>query len=85
MQSWLFIELANAEIFQTQWKILQHLCNKMIRKNFREMYVREQVTTLEWYVFTYFEISSFEPTKKGKKTVRVEGTVEGTSLISDPF
>ena len=49
------------------------------------MYVREQATTLEWYVFTYFEISSFEPTKKSKKAVRVEGTVEGTSLISDPF
>ena len=49
------------------------------------MYFREQVTTLEWYVFTYFEISSVEPTKKSKKTVRVEGTVEVTSPIGDPF
>ena len=49
------------------------------------MYVREQVTTLERYVFTYLTISSVEPTKKSKKTVRVEGTVEVTSLISDPF
>ena len=85
IQSWLFIELANAEIFQTQWKIPQYLCNRIIRKKLREMYVREQVTTLEWYVFTYFEISSVEPTKKSKKTVRVEGTVEVTSPIGDPF
>ena len=84
-QSWLFIEPANAEIFQTQWKTPQHLCNKIIRKTFKEMYVREQVTTLERYVFTYLTISSVEPTKKSKKTVRVEGTVEVTSLISDPF
>ena len=55
--------------------IPQHLCK----------YVREQVTTLEWYVFTYLALSSVEPTEKSKKTVRVEGTVEVTSLISNPF